>query len=59
MNEREIIHNWVTFNGTIEVVYDKWLYLAVFHNGRMVGANLSVGKAQEIVNRIATTRIWG
>jgi len=52
--KRETIAEW---NG-IKLTYDDRLYLAVSQNGRLAGANLSVEKAQEIVNRLAGKAVW-
>ncbi len=54
----ETIATWTTPSGTVKLTNCNWLYLAVWHNGRLMGANLSTEKAQEIANRLAGEAVW-
>jgi hypothetical protein len=56
--DRETIAKWNTKNGKVKATYCEYLYLTIWHNGRLAGCNLSVEKAQEIANRIAGAAIW-
>lgn len=57
--DRETVGTWQTTNETVKVTWDDKLFLTVWKNGRLVGCNLSVEKAQELANREAGERVWG
>jgi len=56
--ELETIATWNTKNGEVKATFCNWLNLAIWHNGRLAGCNLSVEKAQEIANEKAGEAIW-
>lgn len=56
---RETIATWHTENGKVTLTFCDYLSLAVWNNGRLAGCNLSVKKAQEIVNGLVGEVVWG